>query len=358
MSELLKAFDSYNDFGRDAYFTLIYKELPSSLVFKTPLISSRENYQKVMDVLDLYNMGFELVFKNWSTEDSSNSDFMQDYPYELIFKGTSGKCLIYINLENDTFYIDFLYHCQDVALEKWVLDTNHMLRKSFGLKRAPTFKVLTKRHSDFNTEEVRTEQVALDLKQNYNDDFLEVHEEVQAAFEQQQSGLILFYGEPGTGKTTYIKHLITNFKNLNFIFVQNEFVNNLLDPDFITFLLKQRNAVLVIEDAEKVLKTREQVNEDSVVSTILQLTDGLFSDYLNIKVICTFNTSLSSIDGALLRKGRMIAKYEFKELTKEKTNELLSELGYTSQDTELTLSNIYGATQKEFKNKPKRGIGF
>lgn len=97
----------------------------------------------------------------------------------------------------------------------------------------------------------------------------------------------------------------------------------MLHPDFISFLLKHQNAILIIEDAEKVLMSREQMNENSVVSTILQLTDGLFSDYLNIKIICTFNTSLDKIDKALLRKGRMIAYYEFKALIPEKANEIL-----------------------------------
>jgi ATP-dependent 26S proteasome regulatory subunit len=132
-----------------------------------------------------------------------------------------------------------------------------------------------------------------------------------------------------------------------------------LKPDFISFLLRNRNSILVIEDAEKVITTRENLSENSVVSTILQLTDGLFSDYLNIKIICTFNTSIDRVDKALLRKGRLIATYEFKPLSAEKTNKLLKGLGHDLNNADLTLSDIFNFKEKAFENTGnKKKIGF
>jgi hypothetical protein len=97
---------------------------------------------------------------------------------------------------------------------------------------------------------------------------------------------------------------------------------------------------------------------DSVVSTILQLTDGLFSDYLNIKIICTFNTNIERIDKALLRKGRMIAKYKFTALTPEKTAALAKKLGYENVSGSLTLADIFGYEQRNYNMQPKKGLGF
>ena len=51
---------------------------------------------------------------------------------------------------------------------------------------------------------------------------------------------------------------------------------------------------------------------------ILNISDGLLSDELCIKFICTFNAPLKDIDEALLRKGRLAARYEFKDLTTDK----------------------------------------
>jgi ATP-dependent 26S proteasome regulatory subunit len=166
------------------------------------------------------------------------------------------------------------------------------------------------------------------------------------------------HGAPGTGKTSYIKDLIRKHEKRNFIFIQNEFINELLHPDFISFLLNHQNCVLIIEDAEKVLMSREQINESSVVSTILQLTDGLFSDYLNIKIICTFNTSIDKIDKALLRKGRMIAYYEFKPLSFQKANEILNTMTEESTDVDMTLADIFNYRGRKFSPSEKGKIGF
>jgi ATP-dependent 26S proteasome regulatory subunit len=96
----------------------------------------------------------------------------------------------------------------------------------------------------------------------------------------------------------------------------------------------------------------------SVVSTILQLTDGLFSDYLNIKIICTFNTNIERIDKALLRKGRMIAKYKFTALSAEKTKALAEKLGYENVKGSMTLADIFGLDKHDFKDPDKKAIGF
>ncbi len=358
MSKLLKAFDSYNDFERTSFFTLSFNELSSVMSFKTPLEESKENITKVLDLIELEENNYEIIFKAWNTEDSSNADFSKDFPFQLLYKSNHKKCLIWITLERDTLDVEFLYDCKDETLEQWVIDMNHKLRQTLGLSKTSTFNVLIKSHSHFDVEDVKTENLDLDIKSNYNDDFENTHNTISEAIASKQSGLILLHGIPGTGKTTYIKSLISNHNNLNFIFIQNEFVNNLLDPDFISFLLQQRNAILIIEDAEKVLTSREQSNQNSVVSTILQLTDGLFSDYLNIKVICTFNTSLSKIDTALMRKGRMIAMYEFKALTLEKTNNLLTTLKLKNTDKGLTISDIYNYTDANYNNLERNKIGF
>ena len=69
-------------------------------------------------------------------------------------------------------------------------------------------------------------------------------------------------------------------------------------------------------------------NRRCQVSALLNITDGLLSDWLNIQLICSFNSDISKIDSALMRKGRLIAKYEFKELEVEKANALSLKLRF------------------------------
>ncbi len=358
MTNLLDAFKSYNSPEIEAYYSICYNTLPSRLLLETPLEATKANMESIIEVIQLSSQQLEVVLKYWNTENSSNADFSKDFPYQYLLKSSSKKLMLWLSLGNDELIAKFLYDISDPDIETWVIDTNHKLRSKFGLSRTPVFKVLSRSHSEFYTEDVKTNSFLSDVPKMYNDDFVQVNELIEKSLTSNNAGLILFHGSPGTGKTSYIKNLITKFDTLSFIFLQNEFINELLNPDFISFLLKNRNAILLIEDAEKVLTTREYSNENSVVSTILQLTDGLFSDYLNIKIICTFNTSIEKIDKALLRKGRMIAYYEFKPLAAEKASELLKSMELEPTEDEMTLADIFNYRSKEFRANDAKKIGF
>jgi len=97
-----------------------------------------------------------------------------------------------------------------------------------------------------------------------------------------------------------------------------------------------KNSILVIEDAENLVINRE--TGSSTIASLLNIADGLLSDCLSIQFVCTFNTDLSNIDKALLRKGRLIAKYYFGQLNQYKAQILSDSLGYNliiKKDTSL-----------------------
>ncbi len=358
MSQLLKAYDAYGDFKSKLFFTIKYNILPSTLDFTTSLVRTPKTVKELTELMDLSETEFQLVLKDWDTKDDRTARIEDDVIHEFVYAGIQNKVIISIYHWSQTLDIEFLYDAADQELENWVLEMNSRIRNKIGLSKTPTFEVLTRGKNGFDIQDVKTESITLDLDQHYNDDFKAIAERIDRSFATKKSGLILLYGKSGTGKTTYIKSLITKYEKSNFIFIQNEFVGSLLDPEFISFLLRKRNAILVIEDAEKVITSRENKSGESVVSTILQLTDGLFSDYLNIKVICTFNTSLAKIDTALLRKGRMIAKYEFDKLSLEKTNRLLAVLHEAESTEELTVANIHNYEEADYAERRPQKIGF
>jgi hypothetical protein len=358
MAELIDALDDFNYLDRYAYFTVCFNQLASTLAFGTPLDENKENMAAVIENIDVHSQEMEVIFKHWRPKNRKDADVSKDYPYQYLWKSKSKNLIVWACLDYKGIDVEMLYDSSDQELEQWVISTNHRLRTKFGYIKVPVFKVLSKDKGDFRTQNVTTENFEADIQKIYNDDFMEINEIIEESLKIKKAGLILFHGVPGTGKTSYIKHLINKFKKKKFIFIQNEFINELLHPDFISFLLKNKNAVLVIEDAEKVLINRDQMGENSVVSTILQLTDGLFSDYLNIKIICTFNTSIDKIDQALLRKGRMIAYYEFQALTPPKASELLKSMNHESTNTPMTLADIYNYQKKNFNQAEKGKIGF
>ena len=360
MPGLLDTFDFYNDFTQNAYFAHIFEVLPSSLRLKTPLKETRENMEAVIEAIDLVSQKLVPVFKNWKTEDARDADRARDFPYQQLYKSENRKLIIWVTLGEEELMIDFLYDLADMELEQWIIATNDKVLAQFGETKRSTFKVLSHNGRYFFTEDVRTtEPDERGLSDLYNDDFQEIDDIIVQSIEESRSGLILFHGEPGTGKTSYLKSLIHRFPDTDFIFVQNDFVKDLLKPEFVSFLLKRRNSILIIEDAERVVTTRENTSQDSVVSTVLQLTDGLFSDYLNIKIVCTFNTGIEKVDKALLRKGRMIAKYEFKALSADKTAELTKSLGFAPVEKEMRLADIFKLSEKDFAESDQRKkIGF
>ena len=95
---------------------------------------------------------------------------------------------------------------------------------------------------------------------------------------------------------------------------------------------------------------------------LLNITDGLLGECLGIQIIATFNTHVSNIDKALLRKGRLIGLYEFKPLSIQKSKILLEENGNTNSEIKqpMTLADIYNTEQTEFSfnNNKRASIGF
>src|SRR4030095_1172698 len=139
-------------------------------------------------------------------------------------------------------------------------------------------------------------------------------------------GIVLLHGLPGTGKTTYLRYLVGRIKK-RVLFLSPNIAGNLMDPDFIDLLIENPNTVLIIEDAENIIMDRRS-NKDSSVSNLLNISDGLLADFLNVQLICTFNSPLTMVDSALMRKGRLIAKYEFGKLSVSKSQRLSRHLGF------------------------------
>jgi len=230
-------------------------------------------------------------------------------------------------------------------------------KKSYKLK--PTLSLLAIRNGQIDTISLEITRPKLRIKDNYNDNFIEVHLIIQKRLSKKNDkGLVLLHGKPGTGKTSYIRYLINSAKK-PVIFLPPNMAGSIADPGFIALLINHPNSILVIEDAENIIIDRER-HSNSPISALLNIADGLLSDCLNIQIICSFNTDIAKVDSALMRKGRLIAKYEFKELEVDKANGLSRKLGFDGRfDRPVTLTAIYNQGERDFQeNKGRNMIGF
>jgi SpoVK/Ycf46/Vps4 family AAA+-type ATPase len=177
------------------------------------------------------------------------------------------------------------------------------------------------------------------IETHYNDDFAQIDTAMRKAIEVNTKGILLLHGDPGAGKTTYVKYLASR-SSATFIIIPKALDHATQDPDLFDILEQFSDVVLVVEDAEDVIAARDGHNNPSVAA-MLNLADGLSSDVVPIRVICTFNCGIDEIDQAILRPGRLIAAYEFVKLDIQKTNALLAKRGKPKSNEPLTLAEIY-----------------
>lgn len=222
------------------------------------------------------------------------------------------------------------------------LEINLIVKGSYGL--------------DVKSMEIK--RTRLDLALFYEDDFKEVDEVIiKRLRNKEDKGIVFLHGLPGTGKTTYLRHLIGRIKK-RILFLSPTIAGDLMNPDFIELLMDNPNTVLVIEDAENIIMDRRTTGSSSV-SNLLNISDGLLADFLNIQIICTFNSSLTLVDSALMRKGRLIAKYEFGKLSVKKAQGLSHHLGFDTVITKpMTIAEIANQHEKEQTADRIEVVGF
>lgn len=207
-----------------------------------------------------------------------------------------------------------------------------------------------------------THSAKLNVAANYGASFVTHHENIVTRLNKNSNGIFIFHGNPGTGKTTYIKHLakILGGRRM-FIFIPTSFIDTLISPSLIPVLLDNKDSVLVLEDAEKAIISREQgEGNDSIVSSLLNIGDGILGSMLNLSMIVTFNTSRERIDQALLRKGRLLYEHKFDKLSIEDSQSLLNKLNKNYKVTEpMSLADIYNIeVDTNHREEEKRAIGF
>ena len=212
----------------------------------------------------------------------------------------------------------------------------------------------------FYTSKFKIESNPTVLEEYYNDDIIPFNMELTKKLKEKNSkGIVFLHGKPGTGKTTYIRHLVEQIDK-KIIYIPSNMAHQLADPKFLDFMANNKNSILIIEDAESVISSREK-NRSNTISNLLNISDGLLSDCLNIQIICTFNISIFEVDQAFLRAGRLLGAYEFKPLCTMKANALIKKHQLNKVINEPTsIANLFSLNLKsnESLSGKIRSIGF
>ena len=361
-----KGFDKNGELAEEQLFVHSFGTFPQKTIF-------RLNQDNLIDLSSIDKEALQKAFPDakiryiryQNKETTSCVDDNENPAEELYMIGKWESSKIYV-FDHECFYIindsviKILHLNEDV-------DTNfrkifEFLPKKTAAPKEQEVKLVCYDGGSYYTIKSKINHTKLDITSNYNDDFLPVYDDIIRFLDksERKSGLIVMNGKPGTGKSTFISHLVSNHPN-NYIIITPAIAAHLASPEFTSFLLNNKDAVFIMEDCETVIMDRENnASFGSAVAALLNMSDGLMSDIFNGKFICTFNADIKDVDKAVLRKGRCFANYEFKALTVDKTNALLEKRGFESVDKELTVAEVYNYEEvnvPDMQSKPKK-IGF
>jgi len=158
--------------------------------------------------------------------------------------------------------------------------------------------------------------------------------------------LLMWYGPPGTGKTTAVRALFDAWRGWATAHVVsdperlldngNYLVQVLLDTDGDDDAVAKWRLV-VIEDAEELLRRDARARVGAALGRLLNAGDGLLGQGSRTLILLTTNEAIGEMHPALLRPGRCLARVEFPPLSAAEAGRLLG----TDDVTEpLTLAEV------------------
>lgn len=173
---------------------------------------------------------------------------------------------------------------------------------------------------------------------------------------ESDASVLLLIGPPGTGKTSFITHLLTTTNSNAFVVYDEEVMAK--DSMFASFLESWHSNVLIIEDADSIIRPRE--NNNGLMSRFLNVSEGLVKTPKK-KMIFTTNLSQTRIDEALYRTGRCYDVINFRNLSKEEALKVAEKYGIRKDgiETPISLSDLFGRQSNNFGNVVKKpSFGF
>lgn len=163
-----------------------------------------------------------------------------------------------------------------------------------------------------------------DIERNYPAAVTEPLSLLLATERPYDSGkLILWHGEPGTGKTTALRALIREWQDWCSI-------DYIADPERLfastSYLLEvigkaglntprdsnaSRWRLLIAEDSDEFLRVSARKEAGAALGRLLNVTDGILGQGSNMLILLTTNERVDRLHPAVIRPGRCIAQVEF-----------------------------------------------
>ena len=205
--------------------------------------------------------------------------------------------------------------------------------------------------------------------------------------EAKSGQLILFHGEPGTGKSYAIRALLQEWKpwcSAHYIVDPDKFFGQsaeymlsvLLsgeDDDDVSVALRELRGqpkrkretwtIYLVEDGDEFLTEDAKTRSGQALSRLLNVVDGFIGQGLNVLVLVTTNEPLDKLHPAVTRPGRCLANVHFRAFSKSEAQRWLRDHGAVAVEVKgpQTLARLYdglGGGRQIAVGPLPRAIGF
>lgn len=214
-----------------------------------------------------------------------------------------------------------------------------------------------------------------DIKQEYPTEVMELADAIISGKPKRDSGLILWHGSPGTGKTTAIRSLMREWKEWADIHLVTDPERLLADTSYInqltasTYNDQGKPVLIILEDAGELISSDARNNTGQGLSRLLNMTDGIFGQGQKVYVLVTTNEPLDKMHEAVRRPGRCVSNIDFIKLRKDEIAAWCKRHGLEVDDLppenrkESTLAELFAVkdgfiVKHNDKDSKKQPIGF
>lgn len=205
------------------------------------------------------------------------------------------------------------------------------------------------------------------IASNYNDVARDGLDAIMAWRSLPRTGLHLWLGDPGTGKTTAIRALANSWQEwctTHVVVDPEHFLGS--SPQYLIELLTStpaslpgRSILVVLEDAGELIGVDARQHAPQAVSRLLNVTDGILGQGLEIALLVTTNEPVGRLHPAVHRDGRCHSRIEFNALPVAAANQWLSgNKSNASVQAATPISRLYAMVEERALVTPERKIGF
>lgn len=174
------------------------------------------------------------------------------------------------------------------------------------------------------------------IRANYPESTVDSLDRLMSLRPDQVTGrLLLLHGPAGTGKTTAVRALTREWRD--WCQVDSVIDPEMLftDPSYLTTVVlgeqrqdeARRWRLLVLEDCNELVGADAKQDSGQALSRLLNLTDGLLGQGLDILVCLTTNENVARLHPAVVRPGRCLAEIELGPLPQEQAKRWLGHAG-------------------------------